>query len=150
MPAASSTLRNSLFLCVTALVTLWLLGFFPTGAMAQIPYSFTIEIDGKSIAKVDKSAEDLTEVKLGDDAAIFDLKNGQLRCGEWVAARDWTENRSFGPKKVSWYKATFENEKRIQPVIAKKKGETYELVFTSMFQLRVSSTNNFQRLLIIS
>ncbi|KAH7400628.1 hypothetical protein DE146DRAFT_677384 [Phaeosphaeria sp. MPI-PUGE-AT-0046c] len=97
--------------------------------MDQIPNSFTIEIDGKPIAKVDKSAEDRTEVKLGDDAAIFTLKNSQLQCGEWIAGRDWTENRSYGPKKVSWYKANAENEKRVQPVNAKKNGETYELAF---------------------
>ena len=135
MPAVSSTLRNSLFLCFSALVTLWLFGVFTTTAMDQIPSSFTIEIDGKPIAKVEKSAEDRSEVKLGHDAAVFTLKNSQLQSGGYIAGRDWTENRSFGPKKVSWYKANAENEKRVQPITAKQDGDKYELVFTSSSKL---------------
>jgi hypothetical protein len=50
--------------------------------------------------------------------------------------RDLMENRSFGPKKVSWYKANVENEKRVQPVTAKKEGDAYQLIFKSMFESR--------------
>lgn len=102
--------------------------------MDSIPSPFTVEINGKPIARVDDSTEDLTQAKVGKDAAVFSLKNSRLQSGEWIMARDLTENRSYGPKKVSWYKINAENEKRVQSVTAKKEGEAYQLIFSSMFQ----------------
>ena len=47
--------------------------------------------------------------------------------------RNQVENRSYLPKRVSWYKANAENEKLVQLVTAKKEGESYQLIFKSMF-----------------
>jgi hypothetical protein len=133
MPVATATPRQIFFLCLPGLVTLWLLGFFTTQAMDHIPSPFTIEINGKPIATVDESAEDRTQAKLGKDAAVFSLKNSRLQCEGWIMGRSVTENRSYGPKKVSWYKANAENEEQVQHVTAKKEGQAYQLIFTSMF-----------------
>jgi hypothetical protein len=133
MPATIATPSRIFFLCFSGLVTLWLLGFFHTIAMDSIPSPFTIEIDGKPLAKIDQSADDGTQAKLGNDAAVFSLKNSRLQCGDWIMGRNFRENRSYGPKSVSWYKANPENEKQVQLVTAKKEGEAYQLVFTSTF-----------------
>jgi hypothetical protein len=114
---------------------LWLLGFFSTSAMNNIPVPFTIEIDGKPIAKADVGAKDHTQAKLGQEPAVFTLANGRLQNGDWIMGRDFTENRSFLPKKVSWYEANAENELRVQPVLAKKEANNYQLIFTSMFEV---------------
>ncbi|KAH7353181.1 hypothetical protein BKA66DRAFT_430500 [Pyrenochaeta sp. MPI-SDFR-AT-0127] len=98
--------------------------------MDFIPSPFTIEIDGKPIAKIDENAKDGTQARLGEDAAVFSLQSSRLRSGEWIIGRSLTENRSYGPKKVSWYKANAENENQVQPVMAKKEGEAYQLTFT--------------------
>ena len=132
MPAATVTPGRIALLCLSGLVTLWLLGFFQTGTMDSIPSHFTIEIDGKPIAKVDGGAEDHTEAKLGEEPAIFSLKDSRLQCGDRIMGRNLAENRSFGPKPVSWYKANAENEKRVQAVTAKKEGDAYQLLFASM------------------
>ncbi|OAL44086.1 hypothetical protein IQ07DRAFT_615920 [Pyrenochaeta sp. DS3sAY3a] len=99
--------------------------------MDSIPSKFTIEINGKPIANVDDGAEDHTQAKLGQDAAVFSLKDSRLQSGGWIIGRNWTENRSFGPKKVSWYKANADNEEQVQPVTAKKEADTYHLIFTN-------------------
>jgi hypothetical protein len=104
--------------------------------MDGISSPFTIQINGKPVAKLDGNAEEYSQTKVGKDAAVFSLKDKRLQCGEWVMGRDLTENRSFGPKKVSWYRASAENEGRVQPVTAKKEGGAYELVFTSMSLFR--------------
>jgi hypothetical protein len=139
MPAASTTPRNIFFVCLSGLALLWLLGFFTSNIMDSISSPFTIEIDGKPIAKIDQGAEDHTRATLGDEAAVFSLKNKKLQCGDWIVGRDLTENRSFLPKTVSWYKATPENEERVQPVTAKKDGDAYQLIFSSMFGIRERS-----------
>jgi hypothetical protein len=120
-------------LCLSGVVTLWLLGFFQASAMDSIPSPFTIEINGKPVAKIDQDADDGTQAKLGIDAAVFSLKNSRLQCGDWIMGRNLRENRSYGPKSVAWYKVNPENEKQLQLVTAKKEGEAYQLVFTSMF-----------------
>jgi hypothetical protein len=109
----------------------WLLGFFQASAMDSIPSPFTIEINGKPVAKFDADADDGTQVKLGKDAAVFSLKNSRLECGDWIMGRNLRENRSYGPKSVAWYKANPSNEKQVQLVTTRKEGEAYRLVFTS-------------------
>jgi hypothetical protein len=133
MPFAIGVPRSISFLCLSGLATLWLLGFFTAQVMDSIPAPFTIEINGKTIARVDESASDRTQAKLGHDAAIFSLRDNRLRCGGWIMGRDLTENRSYGPKKVSWYRANVENHDRVRLVTAKKEGDAYQLIFTSMF-----------------
>jgi hypothetical protein len=137
MPSTIATPGRILLLCLSGLVTLWLLGLFTSQTMDSIPSQFTIKINGKPIAKVDDGADDHTQGKLGQDAAVFNLKDSQLQSGEWIIGRDWTENRSFGPKKVSWYKANADSEKQVQPVTAKKEADTYSLVFRMFFRIRL-------------
>jgi hypothetical protein len=100
--------------------------------MDTIPFSFTIEIDGKSIVKADIGTQDHTQAQLGQEPAVFTLANSRLQNGGYWMGRDLTENRSFLPKQVSWYKASADNEQRIQPVTAKKEGNEYQLIFTRM------------------
>ena len=101
--------------------------------MDSIPSTFTIEIGGKPVANVEKDAEDGSQAKLGAVPAIFSLKNSRLQSGDWIMGRNQVENRSYLPKRVSWYKANAENEKLVQLVTAKKEGESYQLIFKSMF-----------------
>jgi hypothetical protein len=133
MPATSTLPRNIVLAFLSGLTLLYLLGFFTSSTMDSLPSPFTIEIDGKPIAKLAADADDHTQARLGDDAAVFSLKDKRLQCGDWIVGRDLTENRSFLPKKVAWYKAGKENEERVQPVTARKEGEEYQLVFTSTF-----------------
>ncbi|KAF1918200.1 hypothetical protein BDU57DRAFT_555842 [Ampelomyces quisqualis] len=98
--------------------------------MDNVPFPFTIEIGGKPIAKADVSAQDHTQAELGQKPAVFTLANGRLQNGDWIMGRDVTENRSFLPKQVSWYKANAENERRVQSVTAKKEASHYQLIFT--------------------
>jgi hypothetical protein len=131
MPATSTLPRNIVLAFLSGLTLLYLLGFFTSSIMDSLPSPFTIEIDGKPIAKLAAGADDHTQARLGDEAAVFSLKDKRLQCGDWIVGRDLTENRSFLPKKVAWYKAGKENEERVQPVTARKEGEEYQLVFTS-------------------
>lgn len=118
-------------LCLFGLAALWLLGFFSTEAMDSLPVPFSIEIDGKPVAKVADDAQDRSQAKLGSDAAVFHLKDSRLECGEWVLGRNVTEDRSLLPKKVSWYKASNDISKLVQPVKASKEGDSYLLDFAS-------------------
>lgn len=99
--------------------------------MDSLASPFTIEIDGRPIAQVKESAEDKTQAQLGSEAAVFSLKNGKLVSGQWLLARNLTEDRSLLPKKVAWYKKNAENEGIIKPVCAKKEGDSYKLLFES-------------------
>jgi hypothetical protein len=123
---------------------LWLLGFLQTNTMDSIPSSFTIEIDGKPLASIDQGAEDGTQAKLGAESAIFSLKNSRLQSGDWIMGRNLRENRSYLPKPVSWYKASAENEKQVQPVMVKKEGELYQLIFKSMFPKSICAETNMR------
>ncbi|KAJ8117662.1 hypothetical protein OPT61_g1195 [Boeremia exigua] len=91
--------------------------------------SFTIELNGSPIANVGNNAEDKTQAKTGSEAAIFTLKNGMLQNGDWVLGRNLTENRSFMPKEVYWFKSGADNDKRVQPVVAHQDGDIIELKF---------------------
>ncbi|CAN9136556.1 unnamed protein product [Alternaria sp. RS040] len=129
MPVANAAPGRILLLCFSGLIALWLLGFFQANIMDSIPSTFTIEIGGKPVANVEKDAEDGSQAKLGAVPAIFSLKNSRLQSGDWIMGRNQVENRSYLPKRVSWYKANAENEKLVQLVTAKKEGESYQLIF---------------------
>ncbi|KAK3203315.1 hypothetical protein GRF29_112g842039 [Pseudopithomyces chartarum] len=101
--------------------------------MDTLTASFTIEVDGTPIAKVGPDAEDRAQATTGPDAAVFTLKDGRLRSGDWVLARPTREDRSFAPKPVRWYKASAEDDKLpVHPVSAHEDGDTYQIKFASM------------------
>jgi hypothetical protein len=104
--------------------------------MDSLPSSFTIELNGSPVAKVGNDAEDRVQAKLGTEAAVFTLKNGRLECGDWVLGRNLTEDRSFLPKKVLWFKATEDNAKAVQPVTAHEDGDSFKLKFAGMWMHR--------------
>ena len=107
-----------------------------TTVMDNIDTPFTIEIGGKPIATISDSADTRTQAKAetGTDAAIFTLKDGRLGCGGWMLGRNITEDRSFLPKQVLWFKMAEEDKKTIQPVAAKKNGDSYVLTFGGMYR----------------
>ncbi|KAI8943110.1 hypothetical protein NX059_001140 [Plenodomus lindquistii] len=98
-----------------------------TNSMDSLDFSFKIEIDGQAIAEIGSSEESLAQAAVGPNAAVFTLKQGRLRCGEWILARKWIENRSMGPKEVLWFKVGSESEEQAQPVAAVKDGEVYKI-----------------------
>ncbi|KAH7073841.1 hypothetical protein BKA63DRAFT_41404 [Paraphoma chrysanthemicola] len=130
MPSSTTPRNTILVLCLSALSVFWFLGLFHAHPMDSIPSSFAISINGKPITQIDTSAADHTQAKVGKDAAIFTLQDSVLRSGDWIMGRDLTENRSFGPKQVSWYRASAESEGRVQRVTAKKESGAYQLIFT--------------------
>ncbi|KAF2130695.1 hypothetical protein P153DRAFT_336488 [Dothidotthia symphoricarpi CBS 119687] len=99
--------------------------------MDSLSSSFTVEVNGVSIAKVEDNGEDQIQAKTGPEAAVFELKDGRLQCGDWVLGRSLVEDRSMLPKKVSWFKAGADNEKRIQRVTAHQDGDAYQLKFAN-------------------
>ncbi|KAL6703507.1 hypothetical protein ACN47E_009605 [Coniothyrium glycines] len=99
--------------------------------MDSLDTPFSIEINGHPIAKFDADVEDRTPARTGTEPAIFTLKNKHLECGDYILARSITEDRTFLPKQVMWFKNTEENVKRVQAVTAHEKGETYQLKFTN-------------------
>ena len=104
--------------------------------MDSLDSPFTIEINGHPIAKVGDDTEDRTQAKTGSEAAIFTLKDKHLQCGDLILGRSVTEDRSFLPKQVLWFKNSEENHKKVQPVTAQEKGESYQLKFTSTLYRR--------------
>jgi hypothetical protein len=103
--------------------------FVHANQMDNLPSSFTIELNGSPVAKIADDAEDRVQAKLGAEAAIFTLKDGRLQCGDWVLGRNLTENRSFLPKKVLWFKASGNTDKTVQPVTAHEDGDSFQLKF---------------------
>ncbi|KAF2851731.1 hypothetical protein T440DRAFT_467518 [Plenodomus tracheiphilus IPT5] len=99
--------------------------------MDSLDFSFKIEIDGQAIAEIGASEQSLTQAVVGSHAAVFTLHEGRLRCGEWILARKWIENRSMGPKQVLWFKVGTESEEQAQPVTAQKEGEDYQIKFSN-------------------
>ncbi|KAH6629013.1 hypothetical protein C7974DRAFT_412841 [Boeremia exigua] len=97
--------------------------------MDGIDKPFTIELNGSPIANVGNNAEDRTQAKTGSEAAVFTLKNGLLQHEGWVLGRNRTENRSFLPKEVYWYKSDADDDKRVQPVAAHQEGDNIQLTF---------------------
>ncbi|KAF2711324.1 hypothetical protein K504DRAFT_427611 [Pleomassaria siparia CBS 279.74] len=118
------------FLCIFLFSSILLFrGSSHTKSMHSLTESFTIEVNGSPIAKVAEDAEDSTQAKTGSDGAVFTLKDGQLQSGNWLLARNLTEDRSFMPKPVQWFKSGEDTAQRIKPVSASKVGDGYQLRF---------------------
>ncbi|KAF2119063.1 hypothetical protein BDV96DRAFT_596844 [Lophiotrema nucula] len=111
---------------------------FHVADMETLKSSFTIEISGTPIAKVDNDAEDRSQAKTGPDAAIFTLQDGRLKSGDWYLGRNKTENRSMLPKPVLWFKVNDENEKVVKPVSAEKEGDELKLEFANGANVKVN------------
>ncbi|KAF2791176.1 hypothetical protein K505DRAFT_327055 [Melanomma pulvis-pyrius CBS 109.77] len=122
------------------LIFLWALGlcslilllrFAHTGTMDSLSSSFTIEVNGRPIANVGDGAEDPIQAKTGSEAAVFTLKDGRLQCGDWLLGRSVTEDRSFLPKQVLWFKSNKDSDRRVRPVTASENGGSYQLRFAN-------------------
>jgi hypothetical protein len=96
--------------------------------MDSLPSSFTIEVNGSPIARVSSDAEHGVPAKTGDDAAVFTLEDGRLRCGDWFLGRSMKEDRSFLPKPILWFKSI----EGVRPVTASENKDSYQLRFSSM------------------
>lgn len=110
--------------------------FLSTNTMESLDSSFTIEINGKAIARVSDSDATRTQAKVGaaSDAAVFTLQDGSLQCGGWMLGRNITEDRSLLPKKVLWFKVDVngeraDNKEQILPVAVEKSGDSYKPKF---------------------
>ncbi|KAF1852221.1 uncharacterized protein K460DRAFT_273010 [Cucurbitaria berberidis CBS 394.84] len=99
--------------------------------MDSIDSPFTIEIDGKPIANVGDSSHLPVQAALGSNAAVFTLKDNRLKSGDWVLARNITEDRSFLPKQVLWFKAGADSDKQVHPVTAQKVADGYQIKFAN-------------------
>ena len=88
------------------ITTVLLAPFLATNMMDSFDSPFTIEINGKPIAKISDTEQSRTQAKVGaaGDAAVFKLQDGSLSCGGWMLGRNKTEDRSFLPKQVLWFK----------------------------------------------
>ena len=101
--------------------------------MDSLPSPFTVSIDGLTIAQVSTNGnQGPLQAELGPNAAIFTLHDSRLRCGDWLLARNVSEDRSMLPKKVLWFEANAENEARIQPVTARRDGDSYQIQFAGI------------------
>ena len=108
--------------------------FLTTNMMDSFESPFTIEINGKPIAKVSDNDQSRTQAKVGaaGDAAVFTLQDGSLSCGGWMLGRNKTEDRSFLPKQVLWFKAGVDSKEQILPIALEKSGDTYKPKFNGM------------------
>ncbi|KAH9867051.1 hypothetical protein IAQ61_007642 [Plenodomus lingam] len=115
--------------------------------MDSLDFSFKIEINGQAIAEIGNSGQSLSQATVGPGApAIFTLKEGRLRCGEWILSRKRVEDRSFAPKQVVWFKVGTESEEQAQPVTANQEGEDYQIKFGNA-GLKISDGKVFADLL---
>lgn len=101
--------------------------------MENLSKPFTIQINDKYVAPVDASANDGIQAKVGSEAATFTLKDGRLVSGDWILGRNLTEDRTFGPKKIGWFKDEAHNAQRLHTVTAHQEGESHRLKFGGMF-----------------
>ncbi len=97
--------------------------------MDTLPSPFTISIDGASIAERSSSSDDQMQAELGSPAAVFTLRDSRLTCGNWLLARNMSEDRSMLPKKVLWFPA--DSTAHVQPVTARNEGDMYHILFGS-------------------
>ncbi|KAL5116698.1 hypothetical protein ACEQ8H_005447 [Pleosporales sp. CAS-2024a] len=99
--------------------------------MHTLDTPFTIEINGRPIAKVASGSEERPQATLGtaETAAQFTLKDGVLECDGWMLGRSVSEDRSLLPKKVMWFKRESENKAQVHPVAVEKSGEDYKPTF---------------------
>ena len=115
---------------------LWSPNFGHMTTMESFSSSFTIEVDGKPIAKPANDAEDRVPAKTGTDAAIFKLEDGRLLSDNWALGRNVTENRAFLPKPVLWFKLEDNMERKMKPVSAEQDGDSLKLKFASTNNIR--------------
>ncbi|KAF1946862.1 hypothetical protein EJ02DRAFT_450213 [Clathrospora elynae] len=97
--------------------------------MDSLPSPFTVEIDGKPITAASSSDSDRTQAKTGTDAAVFELKDSRLQSNGWILARARSEDRSFLPKQVYWFKE--DTDTQVHAVTATKDGDSYQLKFSN-------------------
>jgi hypothetical protein len=110
--------------------------FLTTNIMDSLDTPFTIEINGKPIARISDSEQTRTQAKVGavSDAAVFRLEGGSLQCGGWVLGRNKTEDRSLLPKQVLWFKIDVDGEQpdskdQALPIAFEKDGDSYKPKF---------------------
>jgi hypothetical protein len=113
--------------------------FLTTNIMDSLDAPFTIEINGKPIARISDSEQSRTQAKVGpgSDAAVFKLHEGSLQCGGWVLGRNKTEDRSLLPKKVMWFKIDVDGEQadskdQTLPIAFEKSGDSYKPKFNGV------------------
>lgn len=133
MPAASRCRSLSLWAISLVILCSLYYSLIPSNTMESLDFSFKIEVDGKAIAQADEGVQSPTQAVLGTkNAAIFTLQKNKLMSGDWILARNKTEDRSLLPKKILWFKMGTENEERAQPVSAEKEGSDYQIKFSGM------------------
>ncbi|KAG9190305.1 hypothetical protein G6011_08393 [Alternaria panax] len=100
--------------------------------MDSLPRPFTIEVDGKPIAKVNGPLDEESydgqtckHAKTGSEPAIFELKQYRLISDGLVLSRELVEDLTLKPKRVYWFRAdTYPVHHR---VIAGKDGNNFSL-----------------------
>ncbi|KAM0330627.1 hypothetical protein ACHAQA_003576 [Verticillium albo-atrum] len=98
--------------------------------MDSLDSPFTIEFGGKSIVKVAGDFEGYVQAETGSEPAVFTLNNGRLSSGDYVLGRSASEDRSFLPKPIFWFKKNDGSGLKVQTVTAQERGESYQLIFT--------------------
>ena len=107
--------------------------------METLSKPFTIQINDKYVAPIGSDAEDGVQAKVGSEAATFTLKEGRLVSGDWILGRNLAEDRSMGPKKVSWFKNNDNSAQRVYMVKAHEEEGSNKLKFGGMCSLCVIS-----------
>jgi hypothetical protein len=104
--------------------------FLTTNIMDSLDTPFTIEINGKPIARISDGEQTRTQAKVGpgSEAAVFKLHGGSLQCGGWMLGRNKTEDRSLLPKQVLWFKMDVDGEQAL-PIAFEKSGDSYKPKF---------------------
>ncbi|KAG7142623.1 hypothetical protein HYQ45_000990 [Verticillium longisporum] len=114
-----------------AFISLWILwSAFFNAAMDTLDFPFSIELGGASIVQAAGNAEEPVQAKTGFKAAIFTLKDGRLSSGDFILGRYASEDRSFLPKPVLWFKKTDGDGPKVQRVTAKEKDGSFQLIFS--------------------
>ncbi|EOA84010.1 hypothetical protein ACJQWK_00731 [Exserohilum turcicum] len=129
MPAETNRRRNLLWALGIFCLILVSFRVYAAKEMDSLPAPFTIEIDGTPIAKAPADAADRTQAHIGTEpAAVFELKDKRLQSDGHILARALSEDRSFSPKKVMWFKA--DTTVPVYDVVAAQDGEDYSLQFS--------------------
>ncbi|KAK5996541.1 hypothetical protein PT974_01876 [Cladobotryum mycophilum] len=71
--------------------------------MSDIEGPFTISFGDNTVSTVEDTGERRIQAKIGSDAAVFTLKDGQLESEDWIVTRDSVEDRSLLPKAVYFF-----------------------------------------------
>lgn len=134
MPAETNRRRNLLWALGIFCLILVSFRVYAAKEMDSLPAPFTIEIDGTPIAKAPADAADRTQAHIGTEpAAVFELKDKRLQSDGHILARALSEDRSFSPKKVMWFKA--DTTVPVYDVVAAQDGEDYSLQFSGTLLL---------------